>query len=129
MRCFVSSKVHPLEIAWTETLNASGDVTVSFGGKTVDFADVMVAGAEALGSSIVKALGSNLLLAKVGEGTVPGTFEENLWFQQIGNNLQIDVLGTNNHLTIDNWFGGTNAVAVTRMMRARLIDLVAAAPT
>ena len=37
---------------------------------------------------------------------------QNLWFQQVGNNLQIDHMGNTDHLTIDNWFGGGNAAAV-----------------
>ena len=31
---------------------------------------------------------------------------------KVGNNLQIDIMGTANHLTINDWFGGTNAAAV-----------------
>jgi Ca2+-binding RTX toxin-like protein len=32
--------------------------------------------------------------------------DENLWLLQSGNNLQIDVMGTQNHVTIRNWFSG-----------------------
>lgn len=45
-----------------------------------------------------------------------GLTDENLWFQKSGNNLQIDVMGTNNALTIDDWFGGANAAAVQSFM-------------
>ena len=33
--------------------------------------------------------------------------DEQLWFLQSGNNLQIDVLGTSSQVTINNWFGST----------------------
>jgi Ca2+-binding RTX toxin-like protein len=35
-----------------------------------------------------------------------GFTDENLWFQQSGNNLVIDVMGTNNQVTVNNWFAG-----------------------
>jgi hypothetical protein len=35
--------------------------------------------------------------------------DQNLWFQQSGNNLQIDLLGTNTTATIDNWFSGSSS--------------------
>jgi hypothetical protein len=34
--------------------------------------------------------------------------DQNLWFLQSGNNLQIDVMGTNNQATIDGWFNSGN---------------------
>jgi Ca2+-binding RTX toxin-like protein len=33
-----------------------------------------------------------------------GISKENLWFLQVGNNLQIDVIGTNKTVTVANWF-------------------------
>jgi hypothetical protein len=48
---------------------------------------------------------------KVGTGTNTGTLDigsnfnkEDLWFQQAGNNLQVDLMGSSDKLTIDNWF-------------------------
>jgi hypothetical protein len=35
--------------------------------------------------------------------------DQSLWFQQAGNNLQIDLLGTNNSVTVDNWFAGSSS--------------------
>jgi Ca2+-binding RTX toxin-like protein len=35
-----------------------------------------------------------------------GVDHSQLWFQRSGNNLQIDLLGTNNDVTIDNWYAG-----------------------
>jgi hypothetical protein len=39
-----------------------------------------------------------------------GTTDENLWFQQSGNDLQINLLGTSDQITLSNWFG-SNAKA------------------
>jgi hypothetical protein len=36
----------------------------------------------------------------------PGISTNQLWFQQSGNNLQIDLLGTNDSVTVDNWYSG-----------------------
>jgi hypothetical protein len=35
-----------------------------------------------------------------------------LWFEQVGNNLQIDLLGSSDHLTVNNWFGSNAAAQV-----------------
>jgi Ca2+-binding RTX toxin-like protein len=35
-----------------------------------------------------------------------GLTDENLWFQRFGNNLVIDSMGTNNQITVNNWFAG-----------------------
>jgi hypothetical protein len=37
---------------------------------------------------------------------VNGISDNNLWFLQSGNNLQIDVMGTQSQITIDGWFSG-----------------------
>ena len=36
-----------------------------------------------------------------------GISENQLWFQQAGNNLQISVIGTNDRLTVENWYSGS----------------------
>jgi hypothetical protein len=38
-----------------------------------------------------------------------GLTDENLWFTQSGNNLQIDLLGTSDQITVSNWFGSAGA--------------------
>ncbi len=38
-----------------------------------------------------------------------GLTDNRLWFLQTGNNLQIDIMGTNNSVTIDNWFSNSSA--------------------
>jgi hypothetical protein len=41
-----------------------------------------------------------------------GLSDENLWFVKVGNNLQVDILGSNDKLTIDDWLGGSPAASV-----------------
>jgi hypothetical protein len=41
-----------------------------------------------------------------------GLSDENLWFVKVGNNLQVDILGSNDELTIDDWFGGSPTASV-----------------
>jgi Ca2+-binding RTX toxin-like protein len=38
-----------------------------------------------------------------------GITDENLWFIQSGNDLKIDLLGTNTSVTVDGWFSGASA--------------------
>ena len=35
--------------------------------------------------------------------------DENLWFQQSGNNLVVDLLGTTDQITLTNWYNGNAA--------------------
>jgi uncharacterized repeat protein (TIGR03803 family) len=37
-----------------------------------------------------------------------GLTDQNLWFLQSGNNLQIDILGTNTSVTVNNWFSSSS---------------------
>jgi RTX calcium-binding nonapeptide repeat (4 copies) len=37
---------------------------------------------------------------------ISGTSDEDLWFQQSGSDLQIDLLGTSEQVTISDWYGG-----------------------
>jgi hypothetical protein len=37
---------------------------------------------------------------------------ENFWFAQSGNNLVIDLLGTNSSVTVNNWFAGSSNAQV-----------------
>jgi Ca2+-binding RTX toxin-like protein len=41
-----------------------------------------------------------------------GITDQKLWFLQSGNDLQVDLLGTSNHLTISNWFAGNSRAQV-----------------
>ena len=38
--------------------------------------------------------------------------DQNIWLQQVGDNLQVDLMGSSDQLTIDDWFGGSNPAAV-----------------
>lgn len=40
-----------------------------------------------------------------------GIADTQLWFDQVGNNLKISVLGTHDSVTLTNWFNGTTAYA------------------
>jgi len=54
-------------------------------------------------------------------GTVdfaPGIAASDLWFEQQGDTLQIDVMGTTDSLTIDDWFGGANGAAAQNFVTA-----------
>jgi len=51
-----------------------------------------------------------------------GITDEKLWFRQSGNNLQIDLLGTTDHLTISGWYGA-NAGAQVQTFTANGLHL------
>ena len=38
-----------------------------------------------------------------------GADKGHLWFQQVGNNLQIDLLGSQDHVTVAGWYGNTTS--------------------
>lgn len=54
-----------------------------------------------------------------------GVTDENLWFQQSGNNLLIDLLDTTDQITVDNWFG-SNAGAQLSEIDAGSLKLTTA---
>ena len=43
-----------------------------------------------------------------------GTTDENLWFQQNGNDLEVDLLGTSDKITIHNWYAGSAGAQVEK---------------
>jgi hypothetical protein len=45
-----------------------------------------------------------------------GITKENLWFVQSGNNLNIDIMGTQNQFTIANWFGTNPAASLAEIV-------------
>jgi hypothetical protein len=45
-----------------------------------------------------------------------GITNENLWFVQSGNNLNIDILGTHDQFTIANWFGANPAASLAEIV-------------
>ena len=47
-----------------------------------------------------------------GEIDFAGVSDQQLWFQQSGNNLLVDLLGTNDQITVAGWFGGNAGAQV-----------------
>jgi len=65
-----------------------------------------------------------------------GITDQNLWLVQSGNNLQIDLLGTNQTVTLDGWFGNNASAALAEIkttdgmrLDAGLVQLVSAMAT
>jgi uncharacterized repeat protein (TIGR03803 family) len=46
--------------------------------------------------------------------------DQNLWFLQSGNNLQIDILGTSNSVTVNNWFSSSSPDQLQEIMAGGL---------
>ncbi|MHB8271895.1 beta strand repeat-containing protein [Bradyrhizobium sp.] len=55
--------------------------------------------------------------------TSPTVTYENLWFTQSGNNLVVRLLGTNDTITVSNWFGGGGAQVQTFNAANGLLNL------
>jgi hypothetical protein len=84
--------------------NADGSTTTTGFGQGLTFAAV------ASGNDTIAATNGGATTGAVSFGS--GISDEDLWFQQVGDNLQIDVMGTSHSLTINDWFRGTNPAAV-----------------
>ena len=85
------------------SLEGTNDTATSAGtGETYNFGAVN--GQDVIGAASGTNTGSVALASSL--------TDENLWFQQSGDNLVVDTVGTSSSLTIDDWFGGTNAAAV-----------------
>jgi hypothetical protein len=52
-----------------------------------------------------------------------GITDENLWFTQSGNNLNIDIMGTQNQFTIDNWFGTNPASSLGEIVAGNGLEI------
>jgi hypothetical protein len=70
----------------------------------------------ALGQSVINNLAADGSAAK-GEIDFAGVAHDHLWFQRSGNDLQIDLLGTNQDLTVSGWYAG-NARAQVQSVNA-----------
>jgi hypothetical protein len=72
------------------------------GGDTVNFANNG-------GNTVLFGAGGGQAQVNLNGGTgavqIAGADDQNLWFLQNGNNLQIDLLGTNDSVTVNNWSG------------------------
>jgi hypothetical protein len=47
-----------------------------------------------------------------------GISSGNLWFEQKGNDLQIDLMGTQNHITLSGWYAGNARAQVQNITTA-----------
>jgi Ca2+-binding RTX toxin-like protein len=92
-----------------DTLLASGadDVLVAGGGT-----ETLVGSGSSEGYQFAPGAGQATVVNGEASATAPsneldfgtGVSDENLWFQQSGNDLQIDVMGTQNSITVAGWF-------------------------
>jgi hypothetical protein len=85
----------------TITMSDNNNVVASGTGETYKF------GSGAGQGEIGAAAGANS-----GTAQLWGVTDQNIWLQQVGDNLQVDLMGSNNQLTVDDWFGGSNPAAV-----------------
>jgi Ca2+-binding RTX toxin-like protein len=66
-----------------------------------------------MGQSLVNNLASDGNSSASGEiDFLSGVSYDQLWFMQTGNDLQVDLLGTTNHVTISGWYGGSDRAQV-----------------
>ncbi len=113
----------PITFDWVGTPNASitgsnfGSNTFELGGGTESFTGGTTnSGGNGNNSYLASsATGQATIYANASTGTTNeldftgGISDENLWFIQNGNNLKIDLMGTNTSVTVNNWFsGGSN---------------------
>jgi Ca2+-binding RTX toxin-like protein len=47
-----------------------------------------------------------------------GVANTQLWLERVGNDLQIDILGSSDHLTVSGWYGGNDRAQVQRITTA-----------
>jgi Ca2+-binding RTX toxin-like protein len=96
----------------TDSLTASGTASTLIAGAGTDhLSDTGTGGAYDFASGDGNATINNGASGNGGPSNSlnfgSGLSDENLWFLQSGNNLQIDLMGTKTHVTIDNWFSGS----------------------
>ncbi|WP_206747706.1 cadherin-like domain-containing protein [Telmatospirillum siberiense] len=96
----------------TDTLLSSGwmNTLVAGAGATT----MVVTGADAYSSYFEYSRGDGAATIQnrtgIGSGELdfaPGITDDQLWFTQSGNDLQIDVMGSSSEVTVSNWFAGT----------------------
>ena len=115
-------------VTLTDNGDALGTATVQSDGNFSTSVTLPNQSTNAIVASVTDSFGNtnNTYLATTGSGQIPiaaqasagaandldftgGITDQNLWFLQSGNNLQIDILGTNTNVTVNNWFsGGSN---------------------
>jgi hypothetical protein len=92
----------------TLTLNGSNNTVVAGSGVSLTLAGA--GNVAKLGADVGQDVITNTTGAASGEIDFgAGISDQNLWFQQSGNDLQIDLLGTNQKVTVANWFANPAA--------------------
>jgi hypothetical protein len=81
----------------TETINGGGNDQYNF--------------ASTFGQDTINN-GTALTTANGSVGFGSGVTDENLWFKHVGNNLEIDLVGTSDKITISNWYGANAGAQV-----------------
>lgn len=100
------------------TLTGNGD-TLSIGGNN---AMILASGANETylattgsGQVIINNATSSGMVAQGQLDFSSGISEQNLWFAQSGNDLDIDILGSQDQFTLTNWFGTNPAAALSQI--------------
>jgi hypothetical protein len=114
-------------VTLTDNGDALGTATVQSNGNFSTSVTLPNQSSNAILASVTDSFGNtnNTYLATTGSGQIAiaaqgsadtandldftgGITDQNLWFLQSGNNLQIDILGTNTNVTVNNWFSGSS---------------------
>ncbi|MFK0691159.1 calcium-binding protein [Mesorhizobium sp. IMUNJ 23033] len=102
----------------TITANSGNDVLTGGGGY-----DVYKIGAT-FGQTVIDNFASDGTSAPQGEVDFgAGITDERLWLAQSGNDLQIDLLGSSDHLTVKDWFAGNDRAQVQSFRTADGLNL------
>ncbi|MGA2045986.1 MAG: calcium-binding protein, partial [Roseiarcus sp.] len=112
----------PLTFTWQGT---AANTTLT--GSALGGGDTVTAGPTPAGQTNAYLFGAGDGAATIdaGVGATQGTVDfaagvttSDLWFEQQGDNLQVDLMGTTDSLTIDDWFGGANSAAAQNFVTA-----------
>ena len=76
-----------------------------------------------MGNAVVNNLASDGVTTANGEVDFSGINSTQLWFERVGNDLEIDVLGTNDHLTVSGWYSGNARAQVQSFNTADSLQL------
>ena len=59
-----------------------------------------------MGQAVINNVAVDGVTTALGEVDFGGLADTQLWFERKGNDLQVDVLGTTDHLTVAGWYAG-----------------------
>ena len=83
---------------------AAGDMFYETGGGNNKYNFARGGGVETIAKNAASGLGKNGEL-----DLAPGIASNQLWFEHKGNDLQVDILGTTDHVTVKDWYSSDNA--------------------